>query len=358
MMRRAHMTVGGALLVGLVLVAAADAEIVDVAGSTTVEVKAIYTDDSEQLESVALAYPEDSDTLPLQAVARLVDPNEDAAAIAAAQFADPRTSTGSDPDEFAINLALNSIADDVRYIGSATAEELRTVQHEVGEIAGTAAGSAVRLRGRLFLDGALAIFAGDDASDLTGTRVTLHVRVKKEVADAEAETLFDGTLEVVGGPERQVIVSASGDFPAIGLFDTDLAGTDPELSVFRAFIFPSLVINYPYQAVVGEEFDLRATVEVTAANLPGEVGVAAVLGTPVDALAEVMGETAGDEAASKRLATLQRERAAPTGTPVTLGPPAAQRLSPLLPACGVLGLEMAVGALALVELRGRLWKGV
>jgi hypothetical protein len=89
-------------------------------------------------------------------------------------------------------------------------------------------------------------------------------------------------------------------------------------------------------------------VEVTAANLPDECGVAAVLGTPTDTLTQVIGLTQGTEVASKTVTALTNERENPSGDPAF---PQPALLPFVLPLCGGLGFETLIGLAALVGIR-------
>lgn len=335
-------------LTGILLSAATSepawSAVTSVRGSASVEVTEYRSGQAGATEQDGRSYPDTGATLPLQVVARLADPNA-AAAVAGAQFADPRTATGPDPDEFAIDVALSSIAADVRHTAYAKTEEVRGVRFSPGEV-GAAAGRIVQLTGRMYVDGALAVFAGRSAGDLTGATVLLRVTITKEVEGQPAQQVFLGTLQASGGANRRVSIEAGGSFPRSGVIATDLAGIDPQLSVFRAYVFPNLVLDYSFEATVDQPFSLRATVEVQAANIAGEAGVAAVIGTPIESLTEVMSHTEGASVAGKMTTALQQERSAPTGQPAF----ASETRAPywLLSGCGLFGVETAIWPLALV----------
>lgn len=337
----------GLLVIGVWLAQAARAEVTSVRGSAAAEVREIQGTATGTSDSVALAYPDPDPNLPLQAVAQLTDPNETAAGVAAAQFADPRTASGPDPDEFAIDIALSSISPDVHHTATGKTEEIRGVRFTPSEV-GAAAGEVVRLTGRMYVDGALAIFAGNAATDLTGASVLLRVTITKEVSGQEPQTVFSGTLHAAGGADRQVTIEAGGRFPQSSIFTTDLAGIDPQLSVFRVYIFPNLVLDYPFDATVDEEFVLRATVEVEATNAPGDVGVAGVIGTPLQSITDVVGLTQGSATAQKMTTALKQERTAPTGEPAF---PTQARQNCLFCGCGLFGLESLLGMAGLLGLR-------
>jgi hypothetical protein len=194
------------------------------------------------------------------------------------------------------------------------------------------------------------VFADLDSADLTGVSVQLRFAVTKEVPGQDPQQVFLGTMELTGGADRNVAATHEGGFPTAGIFTTDLSSVDSQLGVFRVFVFPNLAIDYPYDVVVGEPFALRATVSVAAQNMPGGIGVAAVIGTPFDSLNQVITLTQGTQTAAKLVNAMKQERAQPTGQA------AFETATPLpsflrLLSCGALGFESVVGGLALMGLR-------
>lgn len=336
------------MVVAVGTVWSASGEIISFTGSATATIRELGpASGAEQTQSAE--FPNDGVSLPLQVVARLTAEEQAAAGAVAAQFADPRTAAGANPEEFAFSLTLNSLSSEVYYTGHARSEETRTIRLRPGEVRLAPAGTRVTVSGRLFLDGALAVFAVPEASDLSGVEVLLRVTVMREPASGEPQTVLEGELRLTGGTGRQIAVQATGAFPTRGVFDVNLAALDPELGLFRVLVFPQLRIDYTYEATVDEPLVLRAAVEVEATNAPGGVGVAALLGTPLDTLPEVIAQTRGETAAQRMATAIQNERAVPTGTPLE---PAGRLVPPLFPACGALGLEAVLGLCGLMALRG------
>jgi hypothetical protein len=259
---------------------------------------------------------------------------------------------GPNPAEFAIDVALNSLTTEIHYTSQATLEELRSIVFAPADLGLSLVGQTANVRGRLFIDGVLAVFAVKDVSDLTGVTLTLRVTIMKEVANADPQTVFLGSMSIAGGADRQVTATAEGDLPTGGIVDTDLANVDPQLGTLRVFVLPNLVLDYVYPAVAGQPFDLRATVEIEAVNQPGGIGVAAILGAPLETLQEVIAATRDAATAEAMTTALQDERAAPTGEPTFPTRPA----PPL--ACGLFGFEGWLGVLGLVVLRRGRGRGV
>lgn len=346
-MKRFRVVAPCALAIGLWLTPSGRGEILSVGGSASASATEIRNGATQDSDSASDTFPGTSD-LPLQVVARLISPNaeEHAAAVVGAQFADPRESAQPNPEEFAINLALNSESPDVRYSARASSQELRGILFSAGELgAQFGEGDEVGLTGSLFLDGALTIVAFGENDDLTGAGVTLTVTVEKLVNGAANETVFSGQVSLTGAIDAGVDVGTEGEFPLRQLILTDLAGIVSETNAFRVLIIPNVRIDYDYNAVVGQEFSLRATVTVDASNAPSDVAVAAVLGTPTDSIQTVLDLTQGDVTAAKVLQALQRERESPTGEPAFENP------QPLRGLCGLFGVEMALGLAGLTALR-------
>lgn len=333
---------------GIVAVAAAVlpastlAEITAIRGAVEVVIQEIRFNVDGDRDEVFEIFPGTSSVLPLQVVGGLVaSGSEIASARAAAQFADPRDLSQPNPEEFAINLALNSLTPNTRYEARARAEETRDIIFQPGELGDALEGEQVLVVGRLFIDGALAIFAVDAGRDLLGAHVSLSIRVMKET-ETDSQTVFAGSVEINGGLAGAAFVSAVGQIDTSTLILSDLSPVSDDFGVFHVLIIPNLDIAYSYEASVLEPFKLHASVEVLANNIEGTMGVAALVGSPTDSLEQVIGATTGDSAAAKMLAALEQERANPTGAVAFPPPP-----PPLPPLCGLFGIE-ALAGLALI----------
>ena len=324
--------------VALLWTSATLAEITDIAGYVRAEVVQRMGGSTADTDRATDSFPETSTELPLQVIATLINVGENmpGAAAAAAQFADPRTLAQPNPEEFAANLSLYSVGADVSYTGNTLLRETREVTFLSSEFPASAEGDPVDVIGRLFLDGALTIFALDSSQDLTGATVELAVTIVQRTAGLEDQTVFSGTLELRGAVDGDADLLAGGDFPTSRLIRTDLSIISADFAAFHVLIIPGITIDYPYQAVVGQPFTLEATVEVNAANVGGDMGVAAVLGTPTDTLQQVINVTQDAVVASDFVSAIDNERDNPTGE---LAFP--QQLAPfmLLPSCACWGLR-------------------
>lgn len=335
----------------------ASAEITSIAGRVEAQITEFRSGVSGESDVASDSYPDLKTTLPLQVAAHLSggDTAGWAGGTIAAQFANPLELDQPNPEEFAMNLTLDSISPNIRYTAQALSEETREVLFSAGELGPQLEdGAVVPLTGRLFLDGALAIFAADRAHDLTGASVLLRVTVIKSVEGQEDETVFSGAVELRGAAGGDATRHAQGGFPTGPLVLTDLSILPGEFPAFHVLIVPDIRIDYAYTATVGQPFTLRAAVELEAANVGDGSGVAAVLGTPVGTLNQVINLTRGAQVAGEFVEALENERANPSGSPAFAQSPAPTL--PLLPACGPLGLESLVGVAALVGV-GRMGVG-
>lgn len=304
---------------------------------------------SGKSESSSLVFP--GATLPLQVLADLTSSDNQfpSAGAVAAQFADPTQLNQDNPEEFAINLTLNSVSPEVQYEGVAIAQEIREVVFSAEELGGGLTdGETVELTGRFFVDGALTIIAADSSRDLTGSNVKLTVSVVAAPEGQTSEAALLGEVALVGDTDGGVTVNVDGNFPTSRLVLSNLASLNTEFGVFHVLVIPSIQIDYSYTAIVGTPMTLTASVRVDAANIPDNVGVAAVLGTPASTLTQVIGITNGESAATKTVDLIQRERDDPNGElvfPTALGG--------LFGNCGLFGLEFAAGLLAMGGMKAR-----
>lgn len=327
-----------AALAAVVLACPAFGEITSISGAAFAEVREINIAGAGDEDRVTESFPGTSATLPLQVVAELFVTDEAAAAVAA-QFADPRTLLQPNPEEFAINLALNSLSESVHYEANAYASETREVVFSAAEIPFAQPGGQAKVLGRLFIDGALTIFATDPNHDLTGANVRLLVTVRRTGGSLPNETVFAGEVGLRGGANGDATTESQGSFPTARLIKSNLALFVTDFAAFHALIIPNLSIDYEYDVIVDEPFTLEARVQVLASNVPDASGVAAVIGTPVTAIQQVLALTEGAQVASKTLTALADERANPTGQPAFPG----QSLFPILPFCGAVGFEALLG---------------
>lgn len=331
------------------------AEITSFEGFTQVRIDERVASGTGDTITVTERFPGTDSVLPLQVVATLlpIDLDNLSAAAAAAQFADPTTVPTPNPEEFAINLTLDSVSERVSYVAEAITQETRNVVFAPGELrAGSQAGDTEPLIGRLFLDGALSVLAVNPQRNLDGAFVRMTVTVRRIVEDETQpvdEVVFTGSVELRGAAGGDTTVNATGGFPTDELILSELGALADEFGTFRVLIIPSIEIDYRYDAIVGQPFKLEATVKVDAENLADQTLVAAVIGTPTDTLNDVIGLTQGASLATKVVQLLGGERDNPTGLPAFGGTP------PVTPfgLCAPLGFASLFGLATLLAVSAR-----
>jgi hypothetical protein len=314
----------------------APAAIVSIAARAEVRVEQYRGGVFETAQSSALDFP--GAPLPLQAVAGIVVNGEDAAALGGAQFAEP-IPEAPNPEEIALNLTCDSLSPELSFVATGSVGETREIifsSEETGRPTGTRAGAV----GRLTLDGALAIYATDAGTDLSGTEVSLFIHIEQRDGPEGDVKLLSGQLLLVGLSGGEVRLEAAGDFPTTTLILTDLTASVDELGVFYVLIIPNVVVRYDYETIIGTPFTLDLKTEIVVHNLPNGVGAVGMLGSPTDSLLDVMGSARGPAAAAKMLDAVQREREHPTGPPAFPADVGFQ-------GCGVIGLEATAGLLGL-----------
>lgn len=262
---------------------------------------------------------------------------------AAAAIFDPTNVAGPDPDELALHLSLNAAAPDVYFDGKARSREERDVVFSAAELNNASDGQTVRVAGRLFLDAVVVAYSTRAAADLSLARLALRATVVQQTKEGATKTLFDGGVNLTGGPNGQVSIAASGDIPAGRLIAGPLSPFQPsEFPVFAIAIIPPTTLDYEYDAVVGEPFTLIATVELDGATQPDGVGVTALVGAAPENLKAVVDASFGAGSGAALTQRVAAERAE-----------AAERLDSVEPLarglCGLFGLE----ALLLLAWTGR-----
>lgn len=248
--------------------------------------------------------PGTTNQFPLIAIAQLLSSASSGAGSAAAQLADPTTSGGLNPQEFALNLAISSVDGTRRFVGAAKATEVRDIVFNETDFIGAQTGDTVQVQGRVWIDGALSIFSEDSARDLTGAVVVVRVRV----VQSSGGEVFTGDVRLDGGGAGSAIRSRSGDFQNIISPVADLGDLNPDFAVVWIATIPEVFVEYNYEAVIGTPFTLTATYELDATNLPDGVGCAAVIGTPFETLAQVVALTQSEPAAARIAQNISSKR--------------------------------------------------
>lgn len=322
----------------------AHADILEVRGSVNASVAEIAGGAVIERNEVDEFLPDTQPDLPIRSVARVFSAQTATprAGIAAAQISDITDSVEPNPQDFSVNLALNSLDKDVFFRGRARAEEIRVVQFSRSQLDLPADVDSRSVESHLFLDGVLALFSAAGDRDFTGASVVLHVQVEKRGGNDESSTLvFDGTIALTGASGGAATTSITGGIPADRVLNTSLTTSENGLPAFPAIIIPQIELSYEYTARVDEPFELVATITVEAECRSPDAGAVALIGTPVDDLRAVIDEitipplTAGVVSVVDDARSARRDEAAVDSQP----------LFSLPGACGAIGFESLVGVM-------------
>jgi len=319
----------------------ARAEILSSTARAEVELRQFRLGVLEAQTLVAQSSP--GDPFPLRPLAGLDTQTETAAALGGAQFFAP-TPDVPNPESFALSITCDTLSPSVSFFGRCAVDETREIvfdPNDVVRIQGTRADAI----GTVSLDGVLAIYATNPATDLSGAEVSLFAQVDQIGGPDGDQTAFQGEIVLVGLPGGQVTVQAAGEFPTSTLILTDLAPAVDQLGVFWVLIIPNIVVRYDYSVNIGEPTTLRVKVESQAINVPDGVGATGLLGSPTDTLLDLIGVPRGPAAATKMINAIQAERARPSGRPVFEAPSTPPGF------CGLLGLEAGAALVGLSLMR-------
>lgn len=337
-------------LAALLPVGVASAVIQSISAEAEVSLTEFVNDSQTANSSEAGFFPSSDQTLPLQVITERLSEDERAAGVVAVQFADPAAVDTENPQEFAVNLALTSESDTTRYTSSGSITETRSIVFNPGEIANTAAGDTLELVGTLFLDGTLSLLTADADRDISTMSATVNITVTKVPVDdpnAESSVVFSGGLSFTGTSDGNATAEVSGDFPTEGILVTDLSALLTEFDGASVLILPQIEVDYAYEAIVGQAFELVAKLEVSAENLADETAALILLGVPLDQLATVIGQVQDTVSAKQLIDALEAKRVQPEGTPAFTAQPT---VMPGL--CGLLGFSSLLG-LATLSWRSR-----
>lgn len=335
--------------IAVCLAQAAGAEVLKLTGSLEGKLTEIRGGLEGDVIEVREHFPETSSALPIQIFGHLLSKAPEAAAGAfAAQLADPATGGQTNPEEFSAHLALATSTSAAFHRARLLLEERRQVVFTEEEL-GVSGGDTVEISGTFFLDGAVVLFAGEDEADLgtLGATIEIHVFQRDPSAPASepGQLVLQASIGLAGGPSGQVEVTRGGALASAPLQAVDLRVLFPEFSIFDVVRLSEIELDYEYEVAADQEVELVARMTVTGASIPGESGVAVLLGSDLDVLDEVLDQVLVESQTAKMLSAIERSASGspPAGAsvrsldePVGLFPPLS---------CGLLG-PTAFGLLA------------
>ena len=247
-----------------------------------------------------------ADVLPLQAFASVITSEltgpRGARGQAVSDFTDPQRLDQPNPEEFGLEVAGFANTATAAYIVLSEATEQRTVLFTSpgvnpdvpAEIEFDADGRR-EVSSRIYLSGAVLVWALEEDADLTGVTAELGITVTQ---DGDTSTVFAGNLELQGGSEGSLTPEA--DSPLVyelgGLelltAESDAAAVEQvaagleNVGTVAIVLIPPQEHTYSYMVAADQQTLLTAEFALRVRNVPGGTGVAAVLGRPFDTLAD------------------------------------------------------------------------
>jgi hypothetical protein len=322
------------------------------------------TDTNSAFES----FPEGTTgALPMTANAGFTHEDETGSVVAEGRavtvFSDPRLSEAVSPEEFGLSAVAYSVDPSVSYVAKSLSTETRRIAFTPADL-GMADGTAIQVQSTFFLDGTLALWTEAGVSDLGSVDAQMTLRVEQTRATTGTTTVLEANLGLVGQADGTAVANAGGALVLDNTVVLSLSDVVTDLGVVHVMFIPQIAIPYSYDATVGEEFTLKATIEVTATDQPDGRGAAVVLGGPLDVLGDLVNDVS-ESALGDQFADTLDQTAAVANDPLIPFPASDggiqiiplsdagpdgdpfQLLGLFLPTCGLFGVETLVGGAAM-----------
>ncbi|MCC7291010.1 MAG: hypothetical protein IT449_02990 [Phycisphaerales bacterium] len=272
--------------------------------------------------------PEDSFTRDDDAYARTVEPpiidatallqttdiagNPLAAGRSIVILGDPRSSTGQNPGEFALECGAFSNDARIAYQIEAFAGENRDLRFTLADVLGSAAGSPRQVVSQVFLSGALVFWVTTGQGGLTGAAAEftgeVHdarlpdapvLRVHRRFEGDASGAVFEAASESAGvrGDDLPTTIL---DLEALRGSDAPEAATLVEqadrlgIDTFVVVLIGPQPVEYAYSLMPGETFGLEAQFTLVVESAPAGTGVAGVMGRPFAGLADLFEQSRTD----------------------------------------------------------------
>ena len=259
-----------------------------------------------------------------------------------ARLDDPTLLPQGNPEEFRLEAACYSNADNVAYIVETTATEERDVLFTADadpDVVFNDDGTQT-IESSLFLSGAVFVWSTEPSADLTGLEGELAV----SIIDGNGNTLLAGSISLVTsgiaepsftttGPISVTVMSLD-DLAAFGELDDDTLTALEQIDATGSLLLLAIedqAHTYRYDVVADTAITLTAQMSLRLRTPPGGVGVAATLGGPFENLAGFV----ADGIANVNGTGVERAINAAAGLTAPLALPAPR--SPLM--CGLFGFE-------------------
>jgi len=287
-------------------------------------------------------------TPPAVATARVdfFDENGDLSAggTALSLFENPNLSGFGNPNDVGFDLSCFTDDDQATWLVQGSASETRLIVLDApANTGGVPTGGMATATSNIVISGVLVITSLNPDLDLTGVEATFNISVIQRTSDDETVEVAAGSLVMGGGPGGTVSIrEATGVLAPIAPPVIDFSGLVVSLPVVNAVIFAGTQIPYSYQFVPGEEFELELNVSSQVRNIPGGTGAAATFGLPQDGFGDLLASVKEDDRGHE-LEAIIAEQVDTTGAAYVNNGPG---LPFLFPFCGAMGIEAAIGLLA------------
>ncbi len=295
----------------------------------------------------------DASNLPLRASAELTSTDLDGALIAMglsfSGFDDPTRLDQPNPEEFAIEAACYSDDAGVSYFVESVATETRVVRFGDDEL-DFATESIQEVQSSVFLSGAIVVWTGEGAGDLSAMDGVVSVSVTRD----GGEVLFETSVLIRGDADGNISTVTDGVVVANAVSVSELVGFGLDAasgavleSIENSGTLVVLILGaqehtYTYAVEQDVEYELSAKLSASLSNAPGETGMAAALGRPfsnIAAFVEAGLLGAGGESVQGSInKAISEQSVDPDPDPVLEDESAEGSLTS--PMCGAMGVEV------------------
>ena len=306
-MRRKQLGIMTVWAVGWLLAApSVDAAIIgfDARASTTVQ--ELLAGQAASVSSDLQEWDGSADVLPLQAFASVITSElagpGGARGQAVSDFDDPQRLDQPNPEEFGLEVASFANVASVGYTVLSEGVERRIVlftspgaNPEVPAEIEFDADDTRLVSSRVYVSGAVLVWALDEKADLTGVSAELGITVTQ---DADTTPVFSNGLKLQGGAggtlttelDSPLVYELGGielltDESDAEAVEQVAAGLET-VGTVAVVLIPPQEHTYSYTVTADRQTLLTAEFALRVRNVPGGTGVAAVLGRPFDTLAD------------------------------------------------------------------------
>lgn len=365
-MRAHHRTTPALLLAATVWTAVSTAsgqQVKEITGSATMNVIQYHSGIEIQRDFNRAAVPETVAAPPAVARARLDFADETLDTLAAGQGVAvlhiPNFSGAGTPNDAGLDVAAFSADEVTSWLVEGTVAENRSIVLTAADLGGGVSGGRTQVDSRVLLSGVMLIMAEDQAADLSRVEAELTVYIVQRPPGATPMRVMEAEVLLGGGPDGAVTVRrATGSLAGVSLPVLQFPELTPDLPMVRAIVFNGVNLQYSYEVVAGEAFDLELHVQAHVRTQPGGTGAAAVFGLPQEGLESVLARIKGDDRGARLAAAIAQHVDTTGESYASPSDPAAALWRLFFPFCGGLGLEsvglaLVGGGLCLVRRRRR-----